>query len=265
MILAAALSLLIGLSLGMLGGGGSILTVPILVYALGVEERAAMASSLLVVGMTSLVALVKPARAGNVAWRTGLLFAVAGMTGSFFGGRASSMVPKHALLLGFAAMMLGTAFAMLRGRRETTEAGEMQLGKALVTGLLAGSLTGLVGAGGGFVIVPALALVGGLPMRNAIGTSLLVIALQSFAGFAGHAAHVTVDVPLVATVTGSACVGAVAGGLLGARVPQEQLRRAFGVFVLVMALYMGWRELSAAPETASAAPSTTSTAPSSTR
>jgi hypothetical protein len=104
-------------------------------------------------------------------------------------------------------------------------------------------LTGLVGAGGGFVIVPALALIGGLPMRQAIGTSLFVIALQSFAGFSGHAAHVTIDAPLVSLVAASASVGAVLGGILGARVPQEKLRRGFGVFVLVMAAYMVLREL----------------------
>jgi uncharacterized membrane protein YfcA len=255
MVLAAALSLLIGLSLGMLGGGGSILTVPIMVYALGVEERAAMASSLLVVGTTSLVALVRPARTGVVAWRTGLVFALAGMTGSFFGGRLSGSIPKSVLLLGFAMMMLGTGVAMLRKRADTVDLKDMQFGKALVVGVLTGTLTGLVGAGGGFVIVPALALVGGLPLRNAIGTSLLVIALQSFAGFVGHASHITVDYPLVGTITAAASVGALGGGFLGARVSQEHLRRAFGVFVLVMAVYMGWKQLTAKP-VAAPSPST---------
>lgn len=243
MILAAVLSLAIGLSLGLLGGGGSILTVPILVYALGVERREAMASSLLIVGVTSLVALVRPARAGLVHWKTGLLFAAAGMLGSFLGGRLSSSVPTRALLLGFAAMMFGTAFAMLRGRREPDAQAPLQPGKMLAAGLGAGTLTGLVGAGGGFVIVPALALIGGLPMRQAVGTSLFVIALQSFAGFSGHAAHVRIDAPLVLLVAAAASVGAVLGGFLGARVPQEKLRRAFGVFVLVMAAYMVLREL----------------------
>ena len=266
MMLAAALSLLIGLSLGMLGGGGSILTVPIMVYALGVEERAAMASSLLVVGTTSLVALVRPVRTGVVAWRTGLVFALAGMTGSFFGGRLSGSIPKSVLLLGFAMMMLGTGLAMLRKRADSGELKDMQFGKALVVGVLTGTLTGLVGAGGGFVIVPALTLVGGLPMRNAIGTSLLVIALQSFAGFAGHAAHVTVDYPLVGTITASASVGAVGGGVLGARISQEKLRRAFGVFVLVMAVYMGWKQFAtqrAGPPSSATAPSAPTAAPAS--
>lgn len=255
LILAAVLSLAIGISLGMLGGGGSILTVPILVYALGVEERAALASSLLVVGTTSLVALVRPARAGIVAWRTGLTFAGAGMLGSFAGGKVSAFVDERILLSVFAALMLGTAIAMLRGRREQTEAREMRLVPALLTGLSAGALTGLVGAGGGFVIVPALALVGGLPMRTAIGTSLLVIALQSFAGFLGHLSHATVDAALIGTVTASASVGAVLGGAFGDRVPQEQLRRGFGVFVLVMGLYMGWRQLGTAPGAAPESPS----------
>lgn len=243
MIVAAILSLAIGLSLGMLGGGGSILTVPILVHALGVDERVAMAESLLVTGFTSLVALIRPARAGQVSWRTGALFAVAGMTGSFLGGRASASVPKRVLILVFVAMMVATGVAMLRGRKESKEPHVLQPPKVLATGLVVGMLTGLVGAGGGFVIVPALALVGGLPMRSAVGTSLFVIALQSFTGFAGHASHVRIDPSLVAVVTGSASVGALFGGALATRVHQDQLRRGFGVFVLAMASYMGWREL----------------------
>jgi uncharacterized membrane protein YfcA len=243
-ILAAILALSIGLSLGMLGGGGSILTVPILVHARGVEERTAMASSLVVSAITSLVALVRPARAKQVAWRTGLLFAASGMVGSFLGGRLSHSVPKRALVVLFVSMMVATSFAMLRGRKEPTTPTILQPSKVLATGVVVGSLTGLVGAGGGFVIVPALALVGGLPMRTAVGTSLFVIALQSATGFIGHAANVTIDLRLIGTVTASASLGAIAGGHLGARINQDQLRRGFGVFVLAVAAYMGWKELS---------------------
>jgi uncharacterized membrane protein YfcA len=254
-ILAAVLSLAIGLSLGMLGGGGSILTVPILVYALGVEQRVAMADSLLVTGFTSLVALVRPARSGQVSWRTGAIFAAGGMLGSFLGERTSASVPKRALIVVFLLMMVATGLAMLRSRKEPETAQSLQPGKVLATGLVVGVLTGLVGAGGGFVIVPALALIGGLPMRSAVGTSLFVIALQSFTGFAGHASHLTIDVPLVAVVTGSASVGAVAGGLFATRVKHESLRRAFGVVVLAMASYVGWRELRPVNATAAGAAS----------
>ncbi len=243
MILAAVLSVAIGLALGTLGGGGSILTVPILVYALGVAQRVAMAESLIVVGVTSVVALVRPARAGQVEWRTGLIFAAAGMTGSFAGGRISSLVPTRVLLIGFAGMIVATGLAMLRGRSESKERTVLQPGKVLATGFVTGALTGLVGAGGGFVIVPALALIGGLPMRQAIGTSLFVIALQSFAGFAGHSAHIQVDAARVVLVASSASVGAVIGGFVGTHVPQEKLRRGFGVFALTMATYMVIREL----------------------
>lgn len=242
MILAAILALSIGVSLGMLGGGGSILTVPILVYALGVEERTAMASSLVVSAITSLVALIRPARAHQVAWRTGMLFAGAGMVGSFLGGHVSSSIPKRALVILFVTMMLATAFAMLRGRSEPAEPTKLQPPKVLATGVVVGSLTGLVGAGGGFVIVPALALIGGLPMRTAVGTSLFVIALQSVTGFIGHSAHVTIDLRLVGTITASASLGALAGGHLGARVDQAQLRRGFGAFILAVAAYMSWKE-----------------------
>ena len=243
MVLAAALSLLIGLSLGMLGGGGSILTVPIMVYALDVERHSAMAASLLVVGATSLVALVRPARNGVVIWRTGVVFALAGMSGSYVGARLSAWVPPTVLMIVLATMMLATGLAMLRKRADTTEVGEMNLRQAVAVSAATGVLTGLVGAGGGFVIVPALALVGGLPMRNAVATSLFVIALQSFAGFVGKVGDVEVDYGLVGTITASASVGAVVGGFLGPRVPQARLRTLFGVFVLLLSPYVMWNEL----------------------
>lgn len=235
LILALALSLLIGISLGLLGGGGSILTTPILIYALGVETKAAIATSLLVVGVTSLAAVVQHARAGNVEWKTGLVFGAAGMVGAYAGGFVAGWIPAKILMGLFALMMLATAFAMFRGRKDTGEAGKGQvLWKIVLDGLVVGVVTGLVGAGGGFLVVPALALLGGLPMQKAVGTSLLVIALKSFAGYAGHASHVTVDLELAAIVAGSAVVGSFAGSRIASRVPPDMLRRGFAGFVLVM-------------------------------
>jgi len=230
----------VGLALGLLGGGGSILTLPILLYALHMEEKSAIATSLLVVGATSVGAVVTHARAGNVRWRTGAWFAGAGATGALLGGLLSEAVPAKWLMRGFLFMMLGTAFAMIRGRRDGEGTGTFSASRVVVTGSLLGVLTGMVGAGGGFVIVPALVLVGGLPMRHAVGTSLLVIATQSFAGFVGHATHVPVDYATAGAVIVAAIVGSVIGGRFAQRIPALVLRRAFGVLVLFMAAYMGW-------------------------
>lgn len=244
-VLAVGLSLLIGVSLGLLGGGGSILTTPILVYALGVEPKAAIASSLLVVGVTSLAGMVQHARAGNVDWRTGLVFGGAGMAGAYAGGLLAGLIPGTVLLMLFAGMMLATSIAMFRGRKDAGVVAKQATWKVILDGLVVGVVTGLVGAGGGFLVVPALALLGGLPMRRAVGTSLLVIALKSFAGYAGHAGHVDIDVQLTATVAGVAVVGSIAGGQLGKLVSADALRRGFAVFVLVMALFVLGKELSA--------------------
>lgn len=243
--LAIGLSLLIGLSLGLLGGGGSILTLPILVYALGMGEKDAIAGSLLVVGITSAFSVVLRARSGLVEWRTGLSFAAAGMLGAFVGGKGAAFLPGKLLLLLFAGMMFATAFAMMRGRRDYAPRAEgpVPVGKVLVQGFAVGSVTGLVGAGGGFLVVPALVLLGGLDMRKAVGTSLLVIALQSLAGFAGHLSHVHLDYQLLAMVVVSALVGSLAGVQLAPRIPQESLRKGFGWFVLVMACFMLFKQL----------------------
>lgn len=245
--LAIGLSLLIGISLGMLGGGGSILTLPILVYALGMDEKAAIAASLVVVGITSASAVIAHARAGNVEWRTGLIFAASGMLGAALGGFVAGWIPAKILLLGFVGMMFATSVAMIRGKRDTGGEAEVKpplpVAKVLEHGLVVGAVTGMVGAGGGFLVVPALALLGGLPMRRAIGTSLLVIALKSAAGFAGHATHVQIDWPITLTVAGSAVIGAQIGGKLAGYVDQKTLGKAFGWFVLVMALYMLYKQL----------------------
>ena len=234
--IALALSLLIGVALGLFGGGGSILTTPILIYALGVETKAAIATSLLVVGVTSVAASVQHARAGNVVWRTGLIFGAAGMAGAYAGGFVAAWIPANVLMALFGVMMLATAVAMFRGRRDTgTGAGHRHpIWRVVAEGLVVGVVTGLVGAGGGFLVVPALALLGGLPMQKAVGTSLLVIALKSLAGYAGHAAHVDIDFQLAALVAGSAVVGSLAGGRIATLVPPDALRRAFAGFVFMM-------------------------------
>jgi len=247
-----ALAVLVGLSLGLLGGGGSILAVPLLVYVAGLDAQPAIATSLFVVGATSAVAVLPHAHAHRVRWRTGLIFATGGMAGAYVGGRLATRVPGTILLIAFAVMMLATAAAMIRGRRGSTAAvteSSTHRPHPVATvglGVLVGSLTGFVGAGGGFLIVPALTLVAGLPMAAAVGTSLLVITLQSAAGLLGHLHGTPVPWTLALAVTAAAIAGSLAGARASGRVPQPVLRRAFGVMVLVMGVLVLAQQLPAA-------------------
>lgn len=237
MIAVVALAVLVGISLGLLGGGGSILTVPLLVYVAGQDPKTAIATSLLVVGVTSAAGAISHARAGRVQWRTGLLFGAAGMAGAYAGGRLGTLVDGTWLLIAFALMMGATSVAMLRDRTQPEPSdGEMAVWKVLLEGVLVGLVTGLVGAGGGFLVVPALVIFGGVPMGIAVGTSLVVIAMKSGAGLAGYLSGVTIDWPLALAVTAAAVVGSVIGGRLVDRIPQERLRTGFGWFVAVMAV-----------------------------
>jgi uncharacterized membrane protein YfcA len=250
-VVALALSLLSGMSLGMLGGGGSILIVPILVYVLGLLPKTAIAMSLVVVGVTSSAALIPHALAGRVHFRTGLWFGLAGMLGAYLGGRVAHHIPVGVLLTGFGAMMLITALAMLRGRRAGPEAASacaehehrLPLAKALLHGFLVGTVTGVLGAGGGFLIVPALVLLGGLPIRNAVATSLLVIIMNSLSGLAGYLGHAAIDWQLAGLVSATAIAGSLIGARLANSVPQERLRKLFGWFVLAMGLFVLSKQL----------------------
>lgn len=246
--LTVALAGLIGLSLGLLGGGGSILAVPLLVYVAALPANEAIATSLLVVGITSAIAVVPHARAGRVRWRTGLIFGLAGMTGAYAGGRLAAYIPAGILLAAFALMMLATAAAMIRGRRTSTATPvphELPVLRVVTDGIAVGLVTGLVGAGGGFLVVPALVLLGGLPMPVAVGTSLVVIAMNSVAGFLGHLQTVHIDWSLAAAVTASAVLGSLAGGRLSGRIREAVLRRSFGWFVLAMGIFILAQQLPA--------------------
>jgi uncharacterized membrane protein YfcA len=192
---------------------------------------------LLVVGTTSAVGAISHARAGRVQWRTGLIFGAAGMVGAYGGGLLGHFIPGSVLLLGFAAMMIATAVAMLRGRKDTVTADRAQripVAKVIAEGLVVGLVTGLVGAGGGFLVVPALALLGGLPMPIAVGTSLVVIAMKSFAGLAGYLSSVQINWAVAGMVTAAAVAGGLIGARLSAKVNPDALRKAFGWFVLAM-------------------------------
>jgi uncharacterized membrane protein YfcA len=239
--LTVVLAVVVGLTLGLIGGGGSILMVPLLVYVAGMDPKEAIAASLVVVGVTAAVSVLGHARAGRVRWRTGLLFGAAGMAGALAGGFLGAHLPGQLLMIAFALMMVATAVAMLRGRKDLDPSkahAELPVGRVLLDGVVVGVVTGLVGSGGGFLVVPALALLGGLPMGVAVGTSLLVIAMKSFAGLTGYLATVSIDWALVGAVT----VAAVLGSLMGARVVDrtsaDTLRKAFGWFVLAMGAFV---------------------------
>ncbi|WP_405093903.1 sulfite exporter TauE/SafE family protein [Micromonospora sp. NBC_01392] len=246
LVLTLAGAVLIGVSLGLLGGGGSILAVPLLVYVAGLPAKEAIATSLLVVGATSAVGVLPHARAHRVRWRTGLIFGAAGMTGAYAGGRLAGFVPAGVLLTAFALMMLATAAAMIRGRRPVEgrpTPRELPTLRVILDGVVVGLVTGLVGAGGGFLVVPALALLGGLPMPVAVGTSLVVIAMKSFAGLAGYLSSVRIDWTLAAAVTVAAIVGSLLGGRLAGRIPEHVLRLSFGWFVVAMGGFVLARQL----------------------
>lgn len=247
-VIALALAALVGVSLGLLGGGGSILTVPILTYVLGMPPREAIAASLFIVGATSAVSMIGHAKAGRVRWKTGLLFGVAGMAGAFAGGIIGGYIPGAILMVLFAVMMIVTATAMIRGRKKqpaqsTDTEHKPALLRILLDGFLVGIATGLVGAGGGFLIVPALNLLGGLPMAIAVGTSLLVITMKSFAGLGGYLFSVQLNWPIVLAFTATAIAGSFAGVALAGRVPERALRKGFGIFVLVMGAFVLIQEL----------------------
>jgi len=238
LLLIALGGLLVGGSLGLLGGGGTVLTLPLLLV-LGVEPKPAIAMSLVVVAATAAVAAVRHARDGNVDWRAAVVFGPTTALGGYLGGRAAEFVAGEGLLLIFTGFMLAAAFAMLRPTpirsREAAPAGALALA---LLGALVGAVTGLVGAGGGFLFVPAFALLGGLPMRRAVGTSLVVISINSLAALIGQLGHVSIRLSLAAAITTAAVVGAWAGALLARRTPEIHLRRTFGGLVLLIAVWM---------------------------
>jgi uncharacterized protein len=249
MLLLAAL--LIGVLLGLLGGGGSVLAVPLLVYFQHLDAKTAIATALVMVGATSLLATIGHALRGRVCLKAGAVFASAGMLGSYSGSRLAAYVPDSLLMMIFAVVLLVTAVAMIRGRRERV--GGAPLGAPLcpatipvlallLDGLLVGGVTGLVGAGGGFVVVPALNLLGGLPMHAAVGTSLFVLTLNSAAALVGYLQQVDVDPVLAGSLTAAAIVGSQFGARLSGRLGGPSLRRWFGLFVLLVGAYIIYRE-----------------------
>jgi uncharacterized membrane protein YfcA len=241
LIVGLLLSLAIGLSLGLLGGGGSIITVPVLVYVLGVEVHQAIAMSLAVVGATSLVAVGLHARRGTVQYKTGVIMSTAGMLGAYYGSRLTYLFAPATLLLALAGVMLSIAILMLtRKERPTVQASGQQRHavKMVLAGLSVGGLTGLLGVGGGFLVVPALTLCAGLPMHAAIGTSLLVITINCAAGLLGHLHYGGFDLHLALLVTVLAVIGTLLGVAVAHRTSPARLRQGFAMLIMAVAMFL---------------------------
>ena len=243
--LGFALAALVGLSLGLLGGGGSILTIPVFVYVLGFGAKEAIAMSFPVVGATSLVGAIGHWRAGNVEVRTAALFGLVAMVGSYAGARLAVLVTGAVQLTLLAVVMLAAAASMLRTRPATSggeASGSGSKGRRLVTvaiaGVAVGMLTGFVGIGGGFLIVPALVILAKTPMKHAVGTSLLIIAMNSASGFLGYLEQVPIPWEFTALFTAVAIAGILAGTYLVRFVSQSTLRRAFAAFLIVTSCFM---------------------------
>lgn len=247
MAAALGLGLVIGVLLGLLGGGGSILAVPALVYGAGIPLAAAVPTSLLVVGVSSATAVLPRLRSGQVAWRIAGVFGVAGGGAAFGGAAVNRLLEPRVVLIGFALLMVAAGVRMLRG--QFPAGGDCALPgggvnwrgclpKAIGSGVVVGFLTGLFGVGGGFLIIPALVLLLGLPMTIAVGTSLVIIVINSAAGFAAHVGDAALDNRIAGMFTVAAVVGSLAATRIASRLPAERLRRWFAYLVFVVAAFV---------------------------
>lgn len=261
-ILSFVLAAIVGLSLGLIGSGGSILTVPILVYVLGINPVLATAYSLFIVGATSLVGGIQSSRQKQVDFKTVLIFGIPSVAAVYITRMwlvpiipqeiftiGSLVITKPiALMLLFAVVMIFASISMIRPGEQDENEGTVQLQYnyplILIEGLVVGLLTGLVGAGGGFLIIPALVLMAKMPMKMAVGTSLFIIALKSLIGFIGDLqGEQIIDWKLLGGFTAFAIAGVFAGIMLSKKIPGEKLKKAFGWFVLLMGIYIIIKEL----------------------
>lgn len=247
---------LIGLSLGMIGGGGSVLTVPVLVYVMGISPLLSTSYSLFIVGVTALVGAMQYAKNKLVDYKTGLLFGLPSIIAVYTTRKfLVPLIPEHVLTIGslditkqifvmalFALLMITASISMILPAKEKPShknySGSLFYIAVILEGVLVGGLTGLVGAGGGFLIIPALVLLAGLPMKLAVGTSLMIIALKSLIGFTGDMGHYNLDWSTLLLFTVFAIVGMFAGTALSKKISGAKLKPAFGWFVLVMGIFI---------------------------
>lgn len=247
-VIGHILAVAIGMSLGLIGGGGSILAVPILVYVMGLGPKEAIASSLVIVGTVSVIGVMPHWQKGNVKLKTAITFIPPAMMGAFFGARIAGLplVTDTFQLICFSIIMLLASIFMIRkGAKKTDQPvkpnsrqHKYQLLAIVAEGFGVGILTGFVGIGGGFLIIPALVLVGGIPMKQAVGTSLVIIAFNSVAGFIGYLNQVYLDWGLILSFTLAASGGTLGGAYLTQFIDAKHLQKAFGYFVLGVAVFM---------------------------
>ncbi|NOQ70545.1 MAG: TSUP family transporter [Crocinitomix sp.] len=252
-------ALIIGIVLGLIGGGGSILTVPILYYVMGISPVLATAYSLFVVGTASLVGAIVNARKGMVDFRTGIVFAIPALLAVFLTRRyLVPAIPEELFRVGdfvvtkdisimvfFAIIMLLASYSMIKGRKDVAgEAEAVQYNYPLIIleGIVVGVLTGIVGAGGGFLIIPALVLLAKLPMKKAVATSLMIIAVKSLFGFLGDVQNTPIDWPFLLIFTGISVSGIFIGLYLNKFIEGNKLKKGFGWFVLIMGIYIVLKE-----------------------
>lgn len=245
--LALALGAVIGALLGLLGGGGSILAVPALVYVLGLDVQQAIPMSLIVVGTASAVGVLPRVRAGQVQWRLATVFALAGIPATFIGTAIGRHLPQSVLMIGFATVMVVAGIRMLQENAGTGTACRVGDGginwrrcapRSIPAGFLVGLLTGLFGVGGGFLIIPALVLMLGVEMSIAVGTSLLIIVANSAAGVLSHLSGADIDWVIAAAFVGTAIAGSLIAGQFGARLDTRRLQRWFAYLVFAVAVYV---------------------------
>lgn len=252
-------ALLIGLILGLIGGGGSILTVPVFVYLLGISPLVATAYSLFVVGTTALVGAISNHKKGMVDVRTGFIFAVPAFIGVYVTRRyLLSLIPEDifyissflvtkdvAIMLFFSILMLAASFFMINGRAEVSNTKLLNYNVPLLTleGLVVGVLTGFVGAGGGFLIIPALVFFAKLPMKKAIATSLMIISIKSLIGFIGDIQNFEIDWFFLLSFTSISVIGIFLGIYFSKFINENKLKKVFGWFVFLMALFIIIKEL----------------------
>ena len=253
-------ALFIGISLGLIGGGGSILTVPVLVYLFGISPAVGISYSLFVVGITSLVGAFNNYRKGLVNFKVALIFGAASISTVFITRKfIVPLIPTKLFQIGsfpvtysllvmllFAVLMLAASISMIRSRKITVDEKNIsQQHKLLIFlyGIVIGLVTGFLGAGGGFLLIPALVIFMKLPIKEAIGTSLLIIALNSLMGFAGDIGHFAINWKFLLTISSIAIVGVFIGGFFNDKVNAEKLKKGFGWFVLVMGIYIIVKEI----------------------
>lgn len=237
-LLAAVIGAVVGLLLGILGGGGAVLIVPSMVYLLHVDEHVALATALIIVGTNALFGGFIAWREGRTQITTALVFGASGMATAYIGARISRLIPGDILLIAFSMLLLIIAALMFRGNDTLKEnMAPRPLWHIVAVGALVGLVTGTLGVGGGFLIVPAMVLLVGLPMRQAVGTSLVVIAINSAASLLGHL-DTNFDWPLIAFLLAGALPSIALSGIIAKRIAANQLRRGFAVFITIVALLM---------------------------